>query len=192
MEAMNRRLLMAAAAWLALGLGACSVAPRAQAQPSYKVSLEQLERVLARRFPLRWPASGLLEIEMREPRLRLLPEQNRLGSELPIEAAGPALRRRYSGIVDVDFALRYEASDQSIRAHRIRVNTVRVEGLGRDAANLVDAYLRQLSEQALLEVVLHKLRPEDLALPATMGLEPGSITVTPQGLTVGFGPKPAT
>ena len=37
--------------------------------------------------------------------------------------------------------------------------------------------------------LLHKLRPEDLALPSTMGLEPGSITVTPQGLTVGFVPK---
>jgi hypothetical protein len=189
MEPMKRRLWVVAGAWLALGLGACSVTPRAQAQPSYKVSLEQLERVLARRFPLRYPVSGLLEIEMREPRLRLLPEQNRLGSELPIEAAGPALRRRYAGSVDVDFALRYEASDQSIRAHGIRVNAVRMEGLGRDAANLVDAYLRQLSGQALAEVVLHKLRPEDLALPSTMGLEPGSITVTPQGLAVGFVPQ---
>lgn len=189
MEAMNRRLLLAAAAWSALGLAACTAAPRAAAQPSYKVSLEQLERVLARRFPQRIPVKGLVEIEMREPRLRLLPEQNRLGTELPIEAAGPALRRRYGGNVDVDFALRYEASDQTLRAHAIRVNAVRMEGLARDAAHLLDAYLRRLSEQALLEVVLHKLRPEDLALPATMGLEPGNITVTPQGLTIGFVPQ---
>jgi CRISPR/Cas system-associated protein Csm6 len=91
--------------------------------------------------------------------------------------------------VDVDFALRYEASDQSIRAHGIRVNTVQVEGLGRDGARLIDGYLRQLSDQALAEVVVHKLRPEDLALPSTMGLEPGSITVTPQGLVIGFVPQ---
>ena len=186
---MNRRLLLGAAAWGALGLAACAAPQGAAAQPAYKVSLEQLERVLARRFPQRIPVKGLLEIEMREPRLRLLPELNRLGTELPIEASGPALRRRYSGSVDVDFALRYEASDQTLRAHGIRVNAVRVEGLGRDVAHLLDAYLRQLSQQALLEVVLHKLRPEDLALPATMGLEPGSITVTPQGLTVGFVPQ---
>jgi hypothetical protein len=187
MVAMNRRLLLVAGTWLALG--GCSVASRAQAQPVYKVSLEQLERVLARRFPLRYPVSGLLQVEMRQPRLRLLPEQNRLGSELPIEAAGPALRRPYSGSVDVDFALRYEASDQSIRAHGIRVNTVQVEGLGRDGARLIDGYLRQLSDQALAEVVVHKLRPEDLALPSTMGLEPGSITVTPQGLVIAFVPQ---
>jgi hypothetical protein len=189
MEPMKRRLLLTAGSWLALGLGACAAPPAAQAQPAYRVSLEQLGRVLARRFPLRYPVSGLLEIEMREPRLRLLPELNRLGSELPIEAAGPALRRAYSGSVDVDFGLRYEASDQSIRAHGIRVNTVHVEGLGRDAARMIDSYLRQLSAQALAEVVLHRLRPEDLALSSAMGLEPGSISVTPQGLTIGFVPQ---
>src|SRR5687767_10603359 len=135
---MNRRLsIVVATAWWTLGLAACTAASGTAAQPSYKISLEQLERVLARRFPLRYPVRGLLELEMREPRLRLLPEQNRLASELPIEASGPALRRRYSGSADVDFALRYEASDQTVRAHAIRVNAVRMEGLGRDAANLL-------------------------------------------------------
>lgn len=185
---MNRRLLLSGA-WLSLGLGTCAVTPQAVAQPSYRVSAEQLQRVLAQRFPLRFPVNGLLEIRMAVPRLRLMPEQNRLGTELPLDAAGPALRRRYSGVVDADFALRYEASDQSIRAHQIRVNAVRMEGLSRDGAQLLDGYVRQLSEQALLEVVLHKLRAEDLALPTTMGLEPGSITVTPEGLTIGFVPQ---
>lgn len=159
------------------------------AQPSYTVSAEQLDRVLAQRFPQRVPVGGLLEIELLAPLLRLLPRQNRLGAELPLAAAGPALRRRYTGHVDLDFALRYEASDQSIRAHQIRVNAVRMEGLSADGARLLDAYVRQLSEQALLEVVLHKLRPQDLALASTMGFEPGEITVTPQGLTVRFVPQ---
>lgn len=44
--------------------------------------------------------------------------------------------------------------------------------------------------RTLLEVVLHRLRPQDLALPDGMGLQPGSITVTPEGLTIGFVPKP--
>ena len=90
---MNRRLLLATGAWWTLGLGACTMAPRAQAQPSYKVSLEQLERVLARRFPLRYAVSGLLDIEMREPRLRLMPELNRLGSELPMGGQAGARRQ---------------------------------------------------------------------------------------------------
>ena len=33
---------------------------------------------------------------------------------------------------------------------------------------------------------------DDLALPNAMGLQPGSITVTDAGLTIGFVPKPPT
>ena len=43
--------------------------------------------------------------------------------------------------------------------------------------------------QSLRELVL-QLRPQDLALPDAMGLEPDSITVTPQGLVIGFVTKP--
>jgi hypothetical protein len=182
---MNRRSLFSSAARLALAASAFSTA-QVLAQPSYAVSLQQLQRALDQRFPRRYEVAGLLEVEMQAPAVRLLPELNRLGTELPVQAGGPALRRRYPGSVDVDFALRYERSDQSIRAHQIRVNAVRMEGLGRDGERLLDAYLRQLSEQALVEVVLHTLRPQDLALATTMGFEPGEIVVTPQGLTIRF------
>lgn len=188
---MNRRSLFTLAGRLAVAASAV-LAPRAAlAQPSYKVSLEQLQRVLDQRFPRRYEVAGLLEVEMQAPAVRLLPELDRLGTELPVQASGPALRRRYPGSVDVDFALRYERSDRSIRAHQIRVNAVRMEGLGRDAEHLLDAYLRQLSQQALVEVVLHTLAPKDLALATTMGFEPGEITVTPQGLTIRFVPCPS-
>lgn len=179
---------MAAAA---CGIASLGIASLAMAQPSYTVSAQQLQRVLAQRFPLRYAAAGLLEVIMRAPPLRLLPELNRLATELPVEATGPALRRRYEGSVDVDFALRYERSDRSIRAHQIRVNAVRMEGLGPDAERLLDAYLRQLSQQALVEVVLHTLSAQDLALATTMGFEPGEITVTPQGLAIRFVPCPS-
>ena len=43
-----------------------------------------------------------------------------------------------------------------------------------------------MAEQSLLEVVLHQLRPQDLALADGLGLQPGSITVTEQGLVIGF------
>lgn len=184
---MNRRALLAATCRLALAVAGL-VPAAGLAQPRHTVSLGQLQRVLEQRFPRRYPVSGLVDFDLQVPRLRLLPQQNRLGSELPIDVAGPALRRRYSGSVDLDFALRYEPVDQTIRAHGIRVNAAHIEGLRPDAARLLDAYLRSFAEQAMLEVVLHKLRQEDLALANTMGFEPGAITVTPDGLEIGFVP----
>jgi hypothetical protein len=183
----RRKSLIAAARW-ALLLVAGSWCLGTRAQPSYRISREQLQQVLAERFPLRYAARGLLDLQIREPQLRLLPEHNRIATELPIEVAGPALGRRYPGFIELDFALRYEASDRTLRAHQVRVQSVRLPGLGGDAAALIDAYARAASERALLEVVVHRLRPADLALTDTMGFEPGQITVEPNGLSIQFVP----
>ena len=181
---MKRRVLMAAT-WLVLGMS------HAIAQPSYKVSAEQLQQALGQRFPVRHKVEGLLNFDVQEPRLRLLPEQNRIASDMVIDVAGPALRRSYTGALEMDFELRYEPADQSIRAHRLQVHSLRLSGLPQRTAEMLEAYGPKLAEQALHEVVLHRLRPQDLALADAMGLQPATITVTSQGLVVGFETKQA-
>lgn len=191
MEWLKRRRLLTIPVWLALGNAACSALPNPRGgQPSYTVSADQLQQAVAKRFPLRYPVGGLLDLNVQAPRLRLLPELNRLGTEMVVLAAGPALGRSYTGEFDLDFALRYEASDQSIRAHQLRVNTLRFADLPPGPSELLKAYGPALAEQSLREVVLHKLRPQDLALSDAMGLQPDSITVTPKGLLISFVNKP--
>ena len=187
---MKRRLLLTFAGWLALGGAACSATSAAPGQPSYKVSAGQLQQAVEKRFPRTYPVGGLLDLKVEAPRLRLLPELNRLGTEMVVEAAGPALGRSYTGAFDLDFALRYEASDQSIRAHQLRVNSLRFPDLPPGPSELLNAYGPALAEQTLQDVVLHQLRPQDLALPDAMGLQPGNITVTPKGLAISFVNKP--
>lgn len=167
---------------MALALAAAS----AQAQPSHTVTTAQLQQAVAEKFPMRYPVGGLLELTLQPPRLRLLPEQNRLGTQMVVDAAGPALSRPTTGNFDVDFALRYEPSDQSIRAHKLKVNTLSLSGMPPGPAALLQAYGPSLAEQSLLEVVLHKLQPKDLALTDGLGLEPGAITVTARGLVIAF------
>lgn len=189
---MNRRRLLTWPVWL-LAAGAAAPNPggaQAAGQPGYTVSAGQLEEAVASRFPLRYPVGGLLGLEVLAPHLRLLPALNRLGAEMQVQATGPALGRSYSGSLDLDFALRYEASDRTLRAHRLRVHSLRFPDLAPGPAALLDTYGPALARQALGEVVLHTLRPQDLALPDAMGLQPGSITVTPKGLAVSFVPAP--
>jgi hypothetical protein len=182
---MKRRLLLSSVIVAAWG-GLATTSSRATAGPSYKVSAEQLQRLIDERFPTRLPVGNLFNLDVESPRLRLLPELNRLASEMVMHAAGPALRRSYRGSFDVDFALRYEPGDQSIRAHELRVHSFRLPGLPPQTLKLLDAYGQALAEQALLEVVVHRLRPRELALADAMGLQPGDITVTPEGLVIGF------
>jgi hypothetical protein len=181
---MNRRLLFTFTAWLVLGatVSACA----APAAPSYLITTGQLQEALAQRFPMRYQVPGLFDLDVAQPQLHLLPDLNRVASEMSVGVAGPALRRSYSGEFGLDFALRYEPSDQTIRAHSLQVRSLRFAGLPANAAAVVDAYSATLAKQTFGEVVLHRLRPRDLALADAMGLQPGDITVTPEGLWIGF------
>ena len=190
---MERRLLLTTPLRLALGSAvylAWPLVAAQQAQPGYTIPAAKLEQAVAQRFPLHLPVGGLVNISVQPPRLRLLPAQNRLGADMVVGAAGQVLRRAYTGTFDLDFALRYEASDLSVRAHQLRVNALQFDDLPPQPSALLAAYGPALAAQALQGAVLHTFKPQDLALPDGMGLQPDSITVTAQGLLIGFVAKP--
>ena len=116
---MKRRVVVAAVC-LVLGMS------HAAGQPSYKISAAQLQQALSQRFPVRHKVEGLINFDVQEPRLRLLPEQNRIASEMLVDVAGPALRRSYTGALELDFELRYEPTDQSIMKGPIKREVTRV------------------------------------------------------------------
>jgi len=109
---------------------------------------------------------------------------------MAVDAAGAALRRSHAGTFDVEFALRYEASDRTLRAHQIRLGRLDFPTLKPAVTELINAYAPVLAEQSLREVTLHQLRPQDTAMFDGLGLQPGPITVTAKGLTVAFVGKP--
>ncbi len=158
--------------------------------PGYPVSLAQLQEAIAPRFPVRYPVQGLLNLDLLTPRLQVLPEQNRLRAEMPVDAAGPALNRRHQGSFEVDFGLRYEASDRTLRAHQLKLGALRFPSLRPQVVELLNLYAPMLAEESLDEVVLHQLRPQDLRMLDVMGMQPGDITVTRTGLLIGLVPKP--
>ena len=196
---MHRRFLLAAMATSAALFRAAQAAPpdtpdgeqtEPQAKPHYTVSAAQLQRSVAKRFPLRYPVPGVLNLDLQVPLLRLLPEQNRVSAEMAVDAAGPALQRSHKGSFEISFALRYEASDRSLRAHQLRFKRLQFPTLQPGVVDMLNAYGAAVAQQSLLEVVLHQLRPQDLALADVMGMQPGSITVTDAGLVIGFVLKP--
>ncbi len=158
--------------------------------PGVTVPAAVLQRSVAERFPIRYPVQGLLNLDLQPPTLSLLPAQNRLRAAMVVEAAGPALNRSHKGTFDLDFALRYEASDRTLRAHQLRIERLRFPSLQPGVEELLNTYAPALAEQSLREVVLHRLKPQDLRMADAMGMQPGAITVTDAGLVIGFVLKP--
>jgi hypothetical protein len=186
---MHRRALVIASAGLVLLLGRAALAQDA-APPRYTVSAAQLQQMVAQRFPLRYAVAGLANLDVQAPLLRLLPQQNRLSAAMQVSAAAAALARSQQGTFEVDFALRYEAKDRSIRATQLRFRRLHVSGLEPMALELLQLYGPSMADQVLQEVVLHQLAAKDLAMADNLGLQPSSITVTQDGLVLGFEVKP--
>ena len=176
----RRRRLLGALLGALLAVAAC-VGP---AGLHFVITLEQMQEKLAQRFPRRFPLGGLIELNLQTPRLTLRPELNRINVVLALEASGPALRRVYNGVVDVDFALRYEPADQTLRATELQVRALQIDGLPPQAATLMASLGPQLAQQALREVVLYQFKPGDAAVADNLGLQPGRMTVTAQGVSI--------
>ncbi|CAM4325702.1 DUF1439 domain-containing protein [Comamonas aquatilis] len=179
---MNRRSwLMVATASVALIATGCS---GKSVPSSVSVSSAKLQEMVAKRFPKQFPVAGLLQLSLTSPTLAMLPERNALNALIPVELGGKVLKEVYSGALNVDFALRYEPTDRTLRAHQIKVNSLEMNGLAPAMSDMLATYTNALAEQALGQVVLYQLQDKDLALVDALAMEPGAITVTPQGLTI--------
>ncbi len=160
------------------------------AVPRYTFGVREIEQALASRFPRRYPLGGLIELELQAPRVALVPERDQLNAVLDVQAGGLLLNgQRPRGVLDVDFGLRYEPSDRTVRAQRVQVNGLRIAGLPPASAEALARYGTPLAAQALEGAVLHTLRPEDLALADGLGVQPGRIAITRAGIVVEFAPR---
>lgn len=184
---MHRRLALFAV--LAACPAASLLASEAQPRPRHKVSAATLFEALSKRFPVRGGLAGLLEVQVSAPRLLLLPARNRIGAALLAQLSGAQLPGAQGGEMDVVFALRYEPTDRTLRAHRAEVLDVRWPGLPPEGMQALRSVLPSMTRQ-LGEIVLHQLSPAELALPDTMGFEPGEIEVADDGVVIFFRPKP--
>ena len=182
----RRSALLGALAGAVLAGAGCNGAlgPR-----SVTLSLEQMQDKVAARFPRRYPLAGLAELNLLAPRLSLRPEQNRINVVMALEATGPVLRRAHTGSLDVDFALRFEPTDQTVRATDLQVRALQIDGLPPQVSPVLSGLGPVLAQQALREVVLHQLQPRDLAVADRLGAQPGRITVTQRGLEIELVPR---
>ncbi len=183
----RRRLIagLAAAPVIASVMAAAAAVSGCNALPSSIVlPLSRLQAQIDTRFPRSYPLAGLIELNLSTPALQLHPERNRLQLQIAVQAGGPALRRSYDGRLDLEFGLHYDATDQTVRAQDLQVLALQIDGLPRQTAQWLAAFGPRLAEQALRDGVLYQLQAKDLARAGRLGVRPGRITVTSEGLEI--------
>ncbi len=188
-------LLSAAGAVAALtaltSLSACSASPLAQAAlRNFNITPAQLQQALMGRFPNTQRVGELLELQLLAPRLSLLPATNRLATELDMQLVERLTGGQYKGSLAVDYGLRFEPSDNSLRMTGLAVRRVSIAGLAEPYQALLGRQVPRVIERLLADYPLHRFPDKDLALLSSLGLEPGEIKVTSNGLSVSLQPRP--
>lgn len=159
---------------------------------SYTLPLAQLEKLIGGKFPQRQRLSGLMEIALLRPRLRLMPEANRLGTMIDLLVSEQLWGRRYEGTMDLDYGIRFDAADGAIRMVDVRVGKVDFPAMPDQFRPLFDRAAPRLAEQSLNDMVLHKIEPDQLAMVNGLGYRVGEVRVTREGLKVDLLPAQAT
>ena len=163
--------------WLLGLLAACATGPRA-----IEISQQQLQAALERRFPWEARPGGLLVMNVGVPRLRLLPQENRLRLDFTAEPSERIMRGVPRGTFALSFGLRYAPADTSIRATEVRVEQAEVQGIPQELRGFLQLAAALVAENLLDGTVLYTLRPEDVARAG--GWTPGDIRVTPDGARI--------
>jgi hypothetical protein len=158
-------------------LTACATGPR-----SIEIPQSRLEAALARKFPLETRAGDLFLVKVGSPRLTLLPDSNRLRLDFGVDASDRIVRSAVHGELALSFALRYDASDASVRLADVHAERIELQGVPPRWRADVESAAAVVVERMLEGVALHTFSPEELA--RARGWRPGAIRVTPGGLLV--------
>jgi hypothetical protein len=179
-------VLFFVASALALSLPAGGFA--APGSKTVTIAQEHLQQAIGQRFPYQQKLADVLDLKILSPRLALLPEANRIGTELDLNLLERIGGRTYTGTMALDYGLRFERADNSVRMTGVRVSRVRLNDVPEPFNGAISRHMPRMAEQLLNNYALHTLSEQDMMLVSGLGFEPGEIKVTPKGLRVTLDP----
>ena len=185
---MNRRRTATALGALLLAGCAGLGVPR-----NITLSESELQAQLAKRFPMQRSLLDLIELQLSDPVVRLDAPANRLATELTLSGSERRSGRRLQGRLGLNYGLRWEPADGSIRLVQPRVQSLQfgdAAGLSSQRAEMAQRWGIALAERLLDDLVLYRVSAERLAALRSAGYRPGTLQVTPDGLVLSIEPLP--
>lgn len=182
----RRQVLGLAGAWAAAGLGGCaSVLPG-----DYTVSERQILSALEASFPAQRRVLEIFDIRLASPRLKLLPQENRLmlGFDVGVAQALVGRGQEVKGNLMFSSALRWESGDGTVRLDKVRRENLAFDGLPAVLASTVNRWGGGLAAELLDGLVVHRVERSTLDRLALVGLRPAGLSVTSSGLRVALEP----
>lgn len=188
----SRRGVLAVLAILATALAGCSALPfnNPFGPRTIEVSQEQLLAQLSGQFPFNRRMLDFFEVTVSAPRLTMLPQENRIATELDVDTGRTLLTDGFKGRLTLSYGLRYEPSDQSVRLAEVRLERFQLEGVPDALKTRTGRLGGLLAEELLSGFPVYRFKPEELNIALGLGYKPGGIYVTGRGVALTL--EPAT
>jgi hypothetical protein len=175
-----------AATAAALGLGGCATLAGSH---DIVLSESHLTLLLAREFPLERKVLEVIDLSVANPQIHLLPETNRLGTELDVTATDRIFGNTAQAHVRLDYGLRFEPSDHSIRMTNVRVRELALASGSNQLHGAAQRLGTLVAEDVLEDRALYKMKPAQADEMDRLDLVASPIVVTAQGVTVHVAPR---
>lgn len=183
----GRRLMLASAvAVLGAGLTGCALLqPRPR---TVDISEARLAQMISNQFPFNNRYLEIFDVSLASPRVRLLPAENRIGTEVGYNIGTLFSSRAVQGTLSLSYGLRFEPSDNTVRLTQVRVDGFETPGVPPAYSNRANRLGALLAESLLQDFAVHRFSEEDLTSSRLWGYRPGAMTVRPGGLTLQLDP----
>ena len=153
------------------------------------ISESQLGVLMARQFPMERKVMEVIDLNITNPVLTLIPQSNRVGTELDVTAIDRVFGSTALGHVRLDYALRFQPSDHTIRMTQVRVRELTLSSGSSNLHGTAQRIGGLVAESALENLVLYRMKPAQADEMDRLNLVASPITVTPQGLHMSVSPK---
>ena len=153
------------------------------------ISESQLTLLMARQFPIQRKVMEVIDLDITNPVLTLIPQGNRVGTELDVTAVDRLFGNSAAGHVKLDYGLRFQASDHTIRMTEVRVRELTLASGSNNLHGAAQRLGGLVAENALENLVIYRMKPAQADEMDRLGLVASPITLTPQGLHMSVSPK---
>jgi len=153
-----------------------------------EISQEQLLAQVSRQFPFNRRMLDFFEVTVSTPRLTMLPQENRIATELDVDTGRTLLTTGFKGRLALSYGLRYEPGDQSVRLADVRLERFQMDGVPDALQTRTGRLGSLLAEDLLSGFTVYRFKPEDLRIALDLGFAPGAIHVTGRGVALTLEP----
>ncbi|HEX8785070.1 MAG TPA: DUF1439 domain-containing protein [Telluria sp.] len=144
----------------------------------------RLQAGLERRFPLHNRMLQLFDVQLTNPQLAILPENDRVALTLDVSVAPPFLRQSWRGTMALSGRLVLDASRNAVFLTDTHLDRFDVEGMDADRAHDLGRAADVLVNQMVRDMAVYSFHPEDLRyagiqfVPTRLETRPGALVVT--------------